>query len=320
MTRRLLVLRGMMADLDAVQAELLEREAGQDHDRLGDEAAPGHGLVDPVPDVGVLERAPLDGVEVDLPGQRLVDEDAERRSPCPSWRSRSRAWQRTVKASRSRVGSGVAGRSLRLPRAAASPRCATRTSLHAAKSAADERSEQHPSSVEPGHGGGIVWLSGAVRAGHAARLAAAVEDDPHGDESRRAAAGAAARRGCSSRRRCTSARPGGRPGLWIRSASASPASVRKTSSAAARVSTKPCSAGSASTSRSPSGPGSTVGREPDLHRGHGRDRAAVPITGGRSIQAGEAPAAPRSTWSWTMRDRVGQLLRSRRVATGARTR
>ena len=48
-------------DLHPVQREVLEGEAEQHHDRrLGHVAVAGLGLVDPVADVGVLERAALD--------------------------------------------------------------------------------------------------------------------------------------------------------------------------------------------------------------------------------------------------------------------
>ncbi|HEU5148978.1 MAG TPA: hypothetical protein VFU19_00690, partial [Iamia sp.] len=60
-----------------MEAELLEGEAGEDDDGLGHQAPAGDGLVDPVADVGVLERAPLDGVEVDLAAEPALVEDAE---------------------------------------------------------------------------------------------------------------------------------------------------------------------------------------------------------------------------------------------------
>jgi hypothetical protein len=64
-------------DLDAVEAEVVEGEAGDGHQRLGHVAVPGLGLVDPVAHVGVLERAALDAGQVDLPGQGAVHEDPE---------------------------------------------------------------------------------------------------------------------------------------------------------------------------------------------------------------------------------------------------
>ena len=58
-TRRLARLRGMIAIWSAVQAQVLERVAAHDHERLGHVAVAGVLLVDPVADVGALERAPL---------------------------------------------------------------------------------------------------------------------------------------------------------------------------------------------------------------------------------------------------------------------
>src|SRR5256885_258243 len=50
-----------------------------EHERFGHEAPPGLGLVDPVADVGALERPPLDSRQVDLPGQgAVVEEDGQR--------------------------------------------------------------------------------------------------------------------------------------------------------------------------------------------------------------------------------------------------
>ena len=57
--------------------QVLEGEAGEGDHRLGDVALAGVALVDPVADVGALERTPLHGVQVDLAGERSVDEDAE---------------------------------------------------------------------------------------------------------------------------------------------------------------------------------------------------------------------------------------------------
>src|SRR5581483_11473922 len=64
-------------DLDAVEVELVEGEAGDGHDRLGHVAVAGLLLVDPVADVRVLERTALHGGEVDLARELAVDEDAE---------------------------------------------------------------------------------------------------------------------------------------------------------------------------------------------------------------------------------------------------
>src|SRR5690606_23150069 len=64
-------------DLDAVQVQLLEREPGDHHDGFGNVALAGVPLVDPVADVGALERAPLQRRQVDLAGEGAVDEDPE---------------------------------------------------------------------------------------------------------------------------------------------------------------------------------------------------------------------------------------------------
>ena len=63
--------------LQPVQAQVLEGEAGHHDQRLGHVAVAGVGLVDPVADVGVLERPPLDARQVDLPGEVSGDEDPE---------------------------------------------------------------------------------------------------------------------------------------------------------------------------------------------------------------------------------------------------
>ena len=60
-----------------MEAQVLEGEAEHRDDGLGGEAPARHLLVDPVAHVGVLERTPLDGVEVDLSPQALPHEDAE---------------------------------------------------------------------------------------------------------------------------------------------------------------------------------------------------------------------------------------------------
>ena len=63
-------------DLDAVQVQVLEGGAAQQHERLGHVALAGLRLVDPVADVAALERAPLHDRQVDLAGEVAVDEDA----------------------------------------------------------------------------------------------------------------------------------------------------------------------------------------------------------------------------------------------------
>ena len=64
-------------DLDAVQAELLEREGQRHHHRLGDVALPGFRLVDPVTHEGALERSALDGGHGELTDQASPHEDPE---------------------------------------------------------------------------------------------------------------------------------------------------------------------------------------------------------------------------------------------------
>ena len=63
--------------LQPVQSQVLEGEPEHDSGRLGRIPVPGHRLVDPVADIGVLERAPLDAGDVDLAAEAAVDEDAE---------------------------------------------------------------------------------------------------------------------------------------------------------------------------------------------------------------------------------------------------
>ena len=65
------------ADLQPVQVELLEREPAEHAHTLGDVAVAGVPLIDPVADRAALERAAHDVVEVDLAGERVVDEQAE---------------------------------------------------------------------------------------------------------------------------------------------------------------------------------------------------------------------------------------------------
>ena len=60
-----------------MEGELLEGEAEQHDDGLGDVAIARHGFVHPVAHVGVLEGAPLDARQVDLPAEAAADEDAE---------------------------------------------------------------------------------------------------------------------------------------------------------------------------------------------------------------------------------------------------
>ena len=63
--------------LHAMEPEFLETETQHDHERFGYIAVSRLGFVNPVTDVGVLERPPLDGVEVDLTGEHALDEHAE---------------------------------------------------------------------------------------------------------------------------------------------------------------------------------------------------------------------------------------------------
>ena len=65
------------ADLQAVEVELVEGEPADDGDAFGDVAIAGVALVDPVADDAALERAAHDVVEVDLAGERVVDEQTE---------------------------------------------------------------------------------------------------------------------------------------------------------------------------------------------------------------------------------------------------
>src|SRR5215212_5180895 len=65
------------ADLEPVQLQLLEGEAHQHDDGLGDVRLTGAFTVDPVADGRALQSTARDVVEIDLAGQLLVDEDAE---------------------------------------------------------------------------------------------------------------------------------------------------------------------------------------------------------------------------------------------------
>ena len=60
-----------------MESEFLETETQHDHERFGYIAVSRLGLVNPVTDVGVLERPPLDRVEVDLTGEHALDEHTE---------------------------------------------------------------------------------------------------------------------------------------------------------------------------------------------------------------------------------------------------
>ena len=60
-----------------MESEFFETEAQDDHKRLGHIAVARLGFVDPVADVGVLERPPLDRVQVDLTGEHALDEHTE---------------------------------------------------------------------------------------------------------------------------------------------------------------------------------------------------------------------------------------------------
>src|SRR5690606_34607044 len=80
------VVAGDDRHLDAVEVDLLEREPGRQDERLGHVALAGVAPVDPVADVGRLERSPVHRRQVDLAaeplpgapqGSRLADEDAE---------------------------------------------------------------------------------------------------------------------------------------------------------------------------------------------------------------------------------------------------
>jgi hypothetical protein len=66
---------GHDGDLDPVELQLFEGQAQDQDERLGDESSPGLGLVDPVADVGALERPALDPRQVDLAGQGAVVEE-----------------------------------------------------------------------------------------------------------------------------------------------------------------------------------------------------------------------------------------------------
>ena len=63
--------------LDPMEAQGLEGELEDHHHGLGNQAGPGHLLVDPVADGAVLERSPLDGREGDLPDEPPLHEDPE---------------------------------------------------------------------------------------------------------------------------------------------------------------------------------------------------------------------------------------------------
>ena len=75
---------GHDGDLDSVQAEVLEREAQDRRRGLRCEALTGHGLIDPVADKGILERASLDRRQGDLAHEPLPHEDPEPVARCPS--------------------------------------------------------------------------------------------------------------------------------------------------------------------------------------------------------------------------------------------
>lgn len=63
--------------LDPMEMEFLEGEAGNHDEGLRNVPTTGLSFVDPIPDVGVLERSSLDRVEVDLSGEDPLDEHTE---------------------------------------------------------------------------------------------------------------------------------------------------------------------------------------------------------------------------------------------------
>ncbi len=66
-----------MAISTRCRAELFEGKAQDRHRRLGSEPLAGHGLVHPVADEGILERAPLDRRQRDLAHEPIGHEDPE---------------------------------------------------------------------------------------------------------------------------------------------------------------------------------------------------------------------------------------------------
>ena len=65
------------ADLQSMKMQFVERELADDRDTLGDVAIAGVTLIDPVADDAALKRATNDVVDVDLAGERVVDEQPE---------------------------------------------------------------------------------------------------------------------------------------------------------------------------------------------------------------------------------------------------
>ena len=63
-----------------MESKRLEGVLQHRDDRLGHQALPSHGLVDPVADVGRLERTALDRGEGYLPDEASLDEDAKAKS------------------------------------------------------------------------------------------------------------------------------------------------------------------------------------------------------------------------------------------------
>src|SRR5690606_16644239 len=136
-------------DLQAVQVQLFEGEPADHDDRLGHIALPGVQLVDPVADIGTLERAALHRRDVDLPGEGAVDEDAE---------AERRAELTLALTGAAPHGEGVAvldgigvaghplGLPLREPVAVAAPHLAPLLEV-----AEGERPQQHPLADERAH-------------------------------------------------------------------------------------------------------------------------------------------------------------------------
>ena len=81
-TRRLAVLRGMIAIWTRCSRRSSNATRHEQHQRLGHVALAGPGLVDPVADVGALERAPLDDRQVDLAGEVARRRRSRSRSRC----------------------------------------------------------------------------------------------------------------------------------------------------------------------------------------------------------------------------------------------
>jgi len=229
------------ADLEPVQVQFVEREPDENQHALGDVPVAGPRLVDPVADGAALHGPAADGVEIDLAGEEVVDEQPEAvretgvalavacRAPCAEGVARP-----------SRVGQ--AGEPGRFPRH--QPVLVAHADLRPLREVGGgERTQHHPLAVETQTR--RRRQRGVPGAAHRLTVTSA--------SWRRRITPTTAQHAATT----VSTMSAGRPGLSRRSLAASVARVRNTSSAAARSSTNgkggspPCSTAATASANAP---------------------------------------------------------------------